>query len=257
MSEKTKILIGSIKLLGETEQKDNIKKIIIFAKENENIPVIALNSILNKITGPEIEIQTYSSKDDLPFLLGVTIYKNYNDLNNFIITDLSVLISKELMEQYHISLVDTKKEKTIRKKSIKNTNKIDNSIKINNTEIKKEEENFLEENEKKEIIKEVQKTRSKIEINPDKKINELKDELSKKLKSTGKTVDEIIKFIKKTNIRKQTLPDGYDKKNEDLAIEIMDIIEKNHTPSKIKEEITKKYSVANAEYINNAIEKFL
>ena len=128
MSEKTKILIGSIKLLGETEQKDNIKKIIIFAKENENIPVIALNSILNKITGPEIEIQTYTSKDDLPFLLGVTIYKNYNDLNNFIITDLSVLISKELMEQYHISLVDTKKEKTIRKKSIKNTNKIDNSI---------------------------------------------------------------------------------------------------------------------------------
>lgn len=195
-----------------SEEYDNIKeleKIIIFAKENENISISLFKKILNDLQKTPVDVETYKTKEELLFLVGMLVGRNYSEDTEFIISSRLISLSKTITDKFQIS-TGTEKKKTRKKKTptsieIKNVEKIEPSI--------------------------------------------------KKEKLENMNLTNILDFMKKTNIRKQMLPDGFDGQNEDLVNYILNIIntekDKDKILGKIKEEFTEK----NAEYITDQMIK--
>lgn len=195
-----------------SEEYDNIKeleKIIIFAKENENISISLFKKILNDLQKTPVDVETYKTKEELLFLVGMLVGRNYSEDTEFIISSCLISLSKTITDKFQIS-TGTEKKRTRKKKTptsieIKNVEKIEPSI--------------------------------------------------KKEKLENMNLTNILDFMKKTNIRKQMLPDGFDGQNEDLVNYILNIIntekDKDKILGKIKEEFTEK----NAEYITDQMIK--
>lgn len=195
-----------------SEEYDNIKeleKIIIFAKENENISISLFKKILNDLQKTPVDVETYKTKEELLFLVGMLVGRNYSEDTEFIISSRLISLSKTITDKFQIS-TGTEKKRTRKKKTptsieIKNVEKIEPSI--------------------------------------------------KKEKLENMNLTNILDFMKKTNIRKQMLPDGFDGQNEDLVNYILNIIntekDKDKILGKIKEEFTEK----NAEYITDQMIK--
>lgn len=195
-----------------SEEYDNIKeleKIIIFAKENENISISLFKKILNDLQKTPVDVETYKTKEELLFLVGMLVGRNYSEDTEFIISSCLISLSKTITDKFQIS-TGTEKKRTRKKKTptsieIKNVEKIEPSI--------------------------------------------------KKGKLENMNLTNILDFMKKTNIRKQMLPDGFDGQNEDLVNYILNIIntekDKDKILGKIKEEFTEK----NAEYITDQMIK--
>lgn len=195
-----------------SEEYDNIKeleKIIIFAKENENISISLFKKILDDLQKTPVDIETYKTKEELLFLVGMLVGRNYSEDTEFIISSRLISLSKTITDKFQIS-TGTEKKRTRKKKTptsieIKNVEKIEPSI--------------------------------------------------KKEKLENMNLTNILDFMKKTNIRKQMLPDGFDGQNEDLVNYILNIIntekDKDKILGKIKEEFTEK----NAEYITDQMIK--
>lgn len=193
-----------------SEEYDNIKeleKIIIFAKENENISISLFKKILDDFQN--VDVETYKTKEELLFLVGMLVGRNYSEDTEFIISSCLISLSKTITDKFQIS-TGTEKKRTRKKKTptsieIKNVEKIEPSI--------------------------------------------------KKEKLENMNLTNILDFMKKTNIRKQMLPDGFDGQNEDLVNYILNIIntekDKDKILGKIKEEFTEK----NAEYITDQMIK--
>ena len=193
-----------------SEEYDNIKeleKIIIFAKENENISISLFKKILDDFQ--TVDVETYKTKEELLFLVGMLVGRNYSEDTEFIISSRLISLSKTITDKFQIS-TGTEKKRTRKKKTptsieIKNVEKIEPSI--------------------------------------------------KKEKLENMNLTNILDFMKKTNIRKQMLPDGFDGQNEDLVNYILNIIntekDKDKILGKIKEEFTEK----NAEYITDQMIK--
>ena len=195
-----------------SEEYDNIKeleKIIIFAKENENISISLFKKILDDFQKTPVDVETYKTKEELLFLVGMLVGRNYSEDTEFIISSCLISLSKTITDKFQIS-TGTEKKRTRKKKTptsieIKNVEKIEPSI--------------------------------------------------KKGKLENMNLTNILDFMKKTNIRKQMLPDGFDGQNEDLVNYILNIIntekDKDKILGKIKEEFTEK----NAEYITDQMIK--
>ena len=195
-----------------SEEYDNIKeleKIIIFAKENENISISLFKKILDDFQKTPVDVETYKTKEELLFLVGMLVGRNYSEDTEFIISSCLISLSKTITDKFQIS-TGTEKKRTRKKKTptsieIKNAEKIEPSI--------------------------------------------------KKGKLENMNLTNILDFMKKTNIRKQMLPDGFDGQNEDLVNYILNIIntekDKDKILGKIKEEFTEK----NAEYITDQMIK--
>lgn len=195
-----------------SEEYDNIKeleKIIIFAKENENISISLFKKILDDFQKTPVDVETYKTKEELLFLVGMLVGRNYSEDTEFIISSRLISLSKTITDKFQIS-TGTEKKRTRKKKTptsieIKNVEKIEPSI--------------------------------------------------KKEKLENMNLTNILDFMKKTNIRKQMLPDGFDGQNEDLVNYILNIIntekDKDKILGKIKEEFTEK----NAEYITDQMIK--
>lgn len=195
-----------------SEEYDNIKeleKIIIFAKENENISISLFKKILDDFQKTPVDVETYKTKEELLFLVGMLVGRNYSEDTEFIISSCLISLSKTITDKFQIS-TGTEKKRTRKKKTptsieIKNVEKIEPSI--------------------------------------------------KKEKLENMNLTNILDFMKKTNIRKQMLPDGFDGQNEDLVNYILNIIntekDKDKILGKIKEEFTEK----NAEYITDQMIK--
>lgn len=195
-----------------SEEYDNIKeleKIIIFAKENENISISLFKKILDDLQKTPVDVETYKTKEELLFLVGMLVGRNYSEDTEFIISSRLISLSKTITDKFQIS-TGTEKKRTRKKKTptsieIKNVEKIEPSI--------------------------------------------------KKEKLENMNLTNILDFMKKTNIRKQMLPDGFDGQNEDLVNYILNIIntekDKDKILGKIKEEFTEK----NAEYITDQMIK--
>lgn len=191
-----------------SEEYDNIKeleKIIIFAKENENISISLFKKILDDFQ--TVDVETYKTKEELLFLVGMLVGRNYSEDTEFIISSRLISLSKTITDKISTG---TEKKRTRKKKTptsieIKNVEKIEPSI--------------------------------------------------KKEKLENMNLTNILDFMKKTNIRKQMLPDGFDGQNEDLVNYILNIIntekDKDKILGKIKEEFTEK----NAEYITDQMIK--
>ena len=157
-----------------SEEYDNIKeleKIIIFAKENENISISLFKKILDDFQ--TVDVETYKTKEELLFLVGMLVGRNYSEDTEFIISSCLISLSKTITDKFQIS-TGTEKKRTRKKKTptsieIKNVEKIEPSI--------------------------------------------------KKEKLENMNLTNILDFMKKTNIRKQMLPDGFDGQNEDYTNE--------------------------------------
>lgn len=204
-----KILITTTDFSEECDNIKELEKIIIFAKENENISISLFKKILNDLQKTPVDVETYKTKEELLFLVGMLVGRNYSEDTEFIISSRLISLSKTITDKFQIS-TGTEKKRTRKKKTptsieIKNVEKIEPSI--------------------------------------------------KKEKLENMNLTNILDFMKKTNIRKQMLPDGFDGQNEDLVNYILNIIntekDKDKILGKIKEEFTEK----NAEYITDQMIK--
>lgn len=205
--------------------ENNNGKIFIFAKENEQIPIKACQTLLelNHESGVDISFVTYNNKDELLLRLGMILEKQ----NEYYIQEDILIIPKEIEKEYNITKL--KKQKT--KRSVVN--------KTANTKV--DTEKTIKEQSKKEIKKEPEKVNKKLSASTE-TVKEVKNALKqsgeiKERKDFGEKIDY---FIKQMAVRKEDLKTSLDS-NQSLAYMVADILNASPTSQELKENMQKKF----------------